>query len=86
MLEQVFRYSALFCFVAASFGFLFFRFRYPRKSPVRLWGIRISHALGFLGVFFHHHWLGGMNEVSFLILAALLLSLVGFEVSEHFLR
>ncbi|HOM99783.1 MAG TPA: hypothetical protein PLM33_05960 [Acidobacteriota bacterium] len=86
MLQQAFRYSALFCFVAASFGFLFFRFRYSRRSPERLWGIRISHLMGFVGLLFHRLWLGEMNEVSFLILASLLVSLLGFEISEYFLR
>ena len=82
---EFYRYAALFCFSAASCGFLLFRFRYPKRSPVRLWGIRISHLLGFLGVVLHRAWIGEFNEITLLMVAALTVSLLGFELSEHFL-
>jgi len=78
--------ASLFCFAAASFGFLYFRFRYPKRSPMRVWGIRASHLLGFVGLAFLAFWQGGLNEVSMLVASALLVSLVGFETSERFLN
>ena len=85
-MRELYRYAALFLFSAASFGILFFIFRYPRRSDVRLWGIRLCHLLGLLGIVMHWLWIGGLTELSVLISAALIVSIVGFEFSTHFLR
>lgn len=85
-MSEFFRYAALFFFSAASFGILFFVFKYPRSSEVRLWGIRLCHTLGLLGILMHWLWIGGLTELSILISAALVVSIVGFEFSSHFLR
>jgi hypothetical protein len=85
MLDHFFRIAALFFFSAASFGFLYFLFRYPRKSEIRLWGIRSCHVLGFLGVFFHSLWIGGPNEFTLFFCSALIFSVIGFEISETYL-
>lgn len=34
----------------------------------------------------HYLWIGGLTELSILISAALIVSIVGFEISTHFLR
>ena len=86
MLETVYRFSALFFFSAASFGFIYFKWKYSRGSQVRLWGIRICNSLGFLGVFMHRLWIGEVNEISLMMVAALTVSVLGFELSEHYLR
>jgi hypothetical protein len=85
-MREFFRYAALFLFSAASFGILFFVFKYPRTSEVRLWGIRLCHGLGLLGILMHWLWIGGLTELSILISTALIVSIVGFEFSTHFLR
>jgi hypothetical protein len=85
MTADIFRYGALFCFSAASFGFIFFKWRYPRRSRVRVSGIRLCHGLGFLGVLMQMGWIGGVNGISIVVLASLTVSLVGFEISEKFL-
>ena len=85
MTADLFRYGALFCFSAASFGFIYFKWRYPRRSKVRVSGIRLCHGLGFLGVGLQMAWIGGVNGISIVVFAALMVSLVGFEVSERFL-
>ena len=86
LMREFFRYTALFFFGAASFGILLFVFKYPRTSEVRVWGIRLCHASGLLGVLMHWLWIGALTELSILISAALLVSIVGFEISTHFLR
>jgi hypothetical protein len=85
MADSFFRLVALFCFSAASFGFLYFKWRYPRRSKVRVWGIRICHGLGFVGLLAQMLWAGGPNQISWAILAALSVSLFGFELSERML-
>lgn len=85
-MKEFFRYTALFFFAAASFGILMFIFKYPRTSEVRVWGIRLCHASGLLGVLMHWLWIGALTELSILISAALLVSIVGFEISTRFLR
>ena len=77
---------ALFFFAAASFGFLFFMFKYAPQSETRLWGTRLSIAMGFLGVAALTLAQGGLNQVSMLILVSLFVSLLGFELSNRFLR
>jgi hypothetical protein len=76
---------SLFFFAAASFGFLYFMFKYAPRSETRLWGTRISLAMGFLGVAALVIAQGGMNQTSTLILVSLLVSLLGFELSNRFL-
>jgi hypothetical protein len=78
--------ASLFCFSAASFGFVFFSLKYCRGSEVRLWGIRICHVLGFLGIVLLRLSQDHFDEVSVLIFASLVVSLGGFELAEQFLR
>jgi len=85
MIEGIFRLAALFFFSAASFGFLYFLIRYPRKSEIRLWGIRLCHGLGFLGIVAHWCWIGEANEFTLFFCSALLFSIIGFEISENYL-
>ena len=80
------RLASLFCFSAASFGFVLFMLKYPRGSEVRLWGIRISHVLGFLGVVLLRLSQDRFDEISGLIFASLVFSLAGFELAEQFLK
>lgn len=86
MTDVLFRYAALFCFSAASFGFVYFLVKYRRGSQARLWGIRICHSLGFTGVLMHRLWLGEVNEISLLMVSSLTVSLLGFELSERYLN
>jgi hypothetical protein len=83
---EVFRYLALFFFAGASFGILLFGLRYPRTSEVRIWGIRFCHVLGLTGVLMHWLWIGAWTEFSVLIVAALAVSIAGFEISTHYLK
>jgi hypothetical protein len=85
-MEILFRYASLFCFTAASFGFVYFHLRYGRGSSTRLWGIRICYAFGFAGVLMHWMWVGQMNQVALFMLLLLTVSLLGFEVAERYLR
>jgi len=85
-MSEFFRYAALFFFAAASFGILMFVLRYPRSSEVRIWGVRLCHLSGLLGILMRYLWIGGLTELSILISAALIVSIVGFEISTHFLR
>jgi hypothetical protein len=77
---------SLFFFAAASFGFIFFMVKFPPHSEGRVWGTRISLAMGFLGVGALTIVRGGLNQISVLILVSLVVSLIGFEVSNRFLR
>lgn len=86
MLETVFRYASLFFFTAASFGFLYFHFRFSRGSMTRLWGIRLCYVFGFTGVLMHWMWIGQLNQVALFMLLVLTLSLLGFEVAERYLK
>ena len=81
-----FSLAALFFFSMASFGFLYFMVRYPRSSEVRLWGIRLCHLAGFVGVLLLRLWQGAFNETSLLIVASLLVSVITFELSMWSLR
>jgi hypothetical protein len=85
-MKELFRYAALFLFSAASFGILFFLLKYPRTSEERVWGIRLCHGLGLLGILAHWLWIGGFTEFSILVTTALVISIVGFEFSTHYLR
>jgi hypothetical protein len=85
-MEEVFRYAALFFFAAASFGILLFGLRYPRSSEVRIWGIRLCHVLGLIGVLMHWLWIGAWTEFSILVVASLAVSITGFEISTHYLK
>jgi hypothetical protein len=85
MADYFFRFAALFCFSAASFGFIYFKWRYARRSRVRVWGIRVCHGLGFMGLLMQVLWAGGPNQITWAILIALSVSLFGFELSERLL-
>ena len=78
--------AALFFFSMASAGFVIFSIKYPRGSEVRLWGIRCCHLFGFTGVLFLRLSQGQLNEVTLLILSSLVVSLLAFEISSHFLK
>jgi hypothetical protein len=80
------RLASLFFFSAASFGFVLFMLRYPRGSEVRIWGIRLCHLLGFLGIIFLRLSEHQFNEVSTLIFISLVVSLIGFELAEQILK
>jgi len=84
--EGLIRLTSLFFFSAASFGFLYFMLKYPRGSEVRIWGIRLCHFLGFLGILFLYLSEGQFNEVSTMIFVSLVVSLIGFEFAEQFLK
>ena len=59
--------------------------KYPRGSDIRLWGIRLCHSLGFVGVIVM--WLAGeqASDLSLLIAFSLGVSAVGFEISIKYL-
>jgi hypothetical protein len=80
------RLASLFFFSAASFGFVLFMIKYPRGSEVRIWGIRLCHVLGFVGIILLRISEAQFNEISTLIFVSLVISLVGFELAEHFLK
>ena len=80
------RLGSLFCFSAASFGFVLFMLKYQRGSEVRLWGIRTCHVLGFLGVVLLSLSKDRFDEISAMIFTSLVVSLVGFELAEQFLK
>ena len=87
MIDQgLIRLTSLFFFSAASFGFVLFMIKYPRGSEVRIWGIRLCHVLGFLGII--SLWLSEQQftEITTMILVSLVVSLIGFELSEQFLK
>ena len=73
--------AALFFFTMASFGFVYFMLKYPRHSEMRLWGIRLCHGSGFMGVVLLRLWRGSFDEVSLLIVFSLLVSVITFELS-----
>lgn len=80
------RLASLFFFSAASFGFVLFMLKYPRGSEVRIWGIRLCHTLGFLGIICLRLSEQRFNEVSAMIFVSLVISLVGFELAERYLK
>jgi len=84
--QGIIRLASLFFFSAASFGFVLFMLRYPRGSEVRIWGIRLCHLLGFLGIIFLRLSERQFNEVSTMIFVSLVISLIAFEMAERFLK
>ena len=76
---------ALAFFSLASVGFLVFLLRYPRESATRIWGIRICYLLGFCGVAMMRISRGHFSEPSMMILAALAMSLITFELASRYL-
>jgi hypothetical protein len=84
--QGLIRLASLFFFSAASFGFVLFMLRYPRGSEVRVWGIRMCHLLGFLGIIFLRLSERQFNEISTMICISLVISLIGFEMAERFLK
>ena len=87
MIDQgLIRLASLFFFSAASFGFVLFMLKYPRGSEVRIWGIRLCHALGFLGIICLRISEHQFNEVSVMIFVSLVVSLIGFELAEQLLK
>lgn len=70
----------------ASFGFLLFMLKYPRGSEVQMWGIRLCHILGLLGVLTLRLWRGQFTELSLLIVSSLIVSIVSFELSIRYLK
>ncbi|MDA2930789.1 hypothetical protein MYX84_12740, partial [Acidobacteria bacterium AH-259-O06] len=63
---------SLFFFTMASAGFILFMAKYPRGSEVRMWGIRVCHLLGFVGVLMMRIYRGSFTELSLLIISSLL--------------
>ena len=87
MIDQgLIRLASLFFFSAASFGFVLFMLKYPRGSEARIWGIRLCHALGFLGIVFLRLSEQQFNEISTLIFVSLVVSFIGFELAERLLK
>jgi hypothetical protein len=84
--QGLIRLTSLFFFSAASFGFVLFMLKYPRGSEVRIWGIRLCHVLGFLGMIFLRLSEQQFNEISVMIFVSLVISLIGFELAEQFLK
>lgn len=80
------RLAALFFFSAASFGFLFFMIRHPRGSEVRQAGIRLCHVTGFVGTAVLAWSEGKIDEVTMMIGVSLAVSLLGFELTQRFLK
>jgi hypothetical protein len=76
---------SLFFFTMATGGFLLFMIKYPHGSDIRMWGIRLSYGLGFLGVLAWRVYRGSFSEISLLTVSALLVSLVAFELSTKYL-
>ncbi len=76
---------SLFFFTMATGGFLLFMVKYPHGSEIRMWGIRLSYALGFFGVMAWRIHRGSFSELSLLTVSALLVSLVAFELSTKYL-
>ncbi len=78
--------TSLFFFSMASAGFVYCLVKYPRDSQQRIWGIRVCHLLGFLGVAFLRLNLGRFSDNALLIISSLLVSLVACEVSQRYLQ
>ena len=76
---------SLFFFTMATGGFIFFMAKYPQGSEVRLWGIRLSYLLGFVGVLAMRLYRGSFSEPSLVIISTLVVSLVAFELSARYL-
>ena len=79
------RLASLFFFTIATAGFILFLAKYPHGSEFRLWGIRGSYLLGFVGVLSMRLYRGSFSEPSLLIISTLVVSLVAFELSSRYL-
>ena len=77
--------ASLFFFTMASAGFILFMLKYPHGSEIRMWGIRLCYFLGFIGVLMMRLSRGYFSELSLLIISALVVSLVVFELSIRYL-
>jgi hypothetical protein len=77
--------SSLFFFTMASAGFILFMTKYPHGSEIRLWGIRICHFLGFLGVLMMWLSRGYFSELSLVIISSLIVAAIVFELSVRYL-
>lgn len=84
--EGMLRLASLFFFTMASAGFVLFMWKYPRSSDVRLWGIRLCHLLGFIGVLMMRLGRGHFSELSLLIISSLVVSAITFELSMRYLK
>ena len=78
--------AALFFFTMASAGFVLFTVRFARGTEGRLWGIRLCHIFGFLGVLFHRISHGQFTEVGLLIISSLTVSFIAFEITNRYLK
>lgn len=78
--------TSLIFFTLASAGFIIFTVRFRSRPDVRLWGFRFSYVLAFLGVTLLRLSHGEFSELIILIISALVISLVSFEVSTRYLR
>ena len=78
--------ASLFFFTMASAGFVLFTLKFARGTEARLWGMRLCHFFGFIGVFFHWLSRGQLTEVSILIISSLVVSLITFEITTHYLK
>ncbi len=76
---------SLFFFTMATGGFILFMVKYPHGSEIRLWGIRLSYVLGFVGVLAMRLYRGSFSELSLLIVSSLVVSLIAFELSIKYL-
>lgn len=72
-------------FTMATGGFILFMAKYPHGSEIRVWGIRLSYVLGFVGVFSMRLYRGSFSELSLLIISTLVVSFVAFELSSKYL-
>lgn len=77
--------GALFFFTMASAGFILFLAKYPRGSEIRLWGIRVCHLLGFVGVLMLWLSRGHLDELSLVPISSLIVSAIAFELSVKYL-
>jgi hypothetical protein len=86
MWKEVFGLAAFFFFVMASAGFVVVMLRYPLGSPMRTWGIRGCHVLGFLGVLLIRLARGSFSDASLLVVSALVVSVLSFEMTRKYLK
>ena len=86
MWREILSLTALFFFTMASAGFVLVMIRYPTGSSVRVWGVRVCHGLGFLGVLLMRLSRGAFSEPSLLVVSSLVVSLVAFELTQRMRR
>ena len=77
---------SLFFFTMATAGFVLSLAKYPQGSQVRVWGIRLSYAMGFLGVVTMRLYQGFFSQLSLLIVSSVAVSFLAFELSSRRLR